>query len=58
MSTTEGSTGPEVWRGINAYGITIRRAIDVGNKRLTIGYFYEGGDLNSLPKVTTIIPKE
>jgi len=53
-----GLAGTEVWRGSNDYGMTIRRAVDVGNKRLTIAYFYERGDLNSIPKVTTIIPKE
>jgi hypothetical protein len=54
----QGLDGEEMWRGTNDYGVTIRRAVDVGGKRLTIAYFYESGDLETIPKVTTIIPKE
>jgi len=48
----------EVKRIRNLYGVTISRSVQVGGKKLLIGYFYEGGVLTSTPKVTTIIPKE
>jgi len=47
----------EVWQA-QKFGVEATIMVDVGNKRLTIAYFYERGDLNSIPKVTTIIPKE
>ena len=52
-----GLTGPKGWRKTNPYGVTINRSVVIGNVRLNIGYFYEGGDLCSIPKITTIIPE-
>lgn len=54
----QGLNTPEVKRQKNPYGLTISRSVQVGGKKLLIGYFYEGGVLTSIPKITTIIPKE
>ena len=54
----DGLNAPEVKRKQNPYGVTISRSVQVGGKKLLIGYFYEGGVLTSTPKITTIIPKE
>ena len=54
----QGLNAPEVNRRENPYGVTISRAVQVGGKKLLIGYFYEGNNLTATPKVTTIIPKE
>lgn len=58
----QGLKGPEVARSTNIYGTTIRRSVIVEGPRgvkgaIEVGYFYEGGNLNTTPKVTTIIPK-
>jgi len=48
----------EIARIENEFGITISRSVYVSGIRLDIGYFYEDGDMEKLPKITTIIPKE
>jgi hypothetical protein len=49
--------GEEVYRGETKYGITIRRTCCRAEIQLQIGYFYREGDLDSIPEITTIIPK-
>ena len=53
-----GLEGNEVGRIANEFGFTISRSVYEGGVRLDIGYFYAGGDMKTLPKITTIIPKE
>lgn len=56
----EGLSTPEVDRKENSYGITITRQVEVIGKEagfIEISYFYSNGNLNSTPKITTIIPK-
>jgi len=53
-----GIEGNEVGRIANEFGITISRSVYESGVRLDIGYFYAGGNMSQLPKITTIIPKE
>lgn len=53
-----GTEGNEVGRIENEFGITVNRSVYEGGVRLDIGYFYADGDMEKLPKITTIIPKE
>ncbi len=53
-----GVEGNEFGKIENEFGITISRSVYEGGVRLDIGYFYEAGDMEALPKITTIIPKE
>lgn len=40
------------------YGTTITKRIQVNEKgALDVGFFYKGGDMSVVPKVSTIIPK-
>ena len=40
------------------YGTTIMRSINVGNNgSIGVGFFYPGGNMSSIPSITTIIPK-
>jgi len=42
----------------NNYGTTVTRSANIGNKgSVNVGFFYKGGNLKSVPSVTTIIPK-
>jgi hypothetical protein len=45
----------------NSYGITFVRQAELisleASRVLEISYFYSNGDLNSTPKITTVIPK-
>jgi hypothetical protein len=47
-----GIEGNEVGRIENEFGITISRSVYEGGVRLDIGYFYAGGDMEKLPKIT------
>jgi RHS repeat-associated protein len=52
------SKGTEISQATNKYGTTITKALDIGNKgRIETSFFYEGGDLSKIPKITTLIPK-
>lgn len=57
----EGLTAAEVKRLENDYGVTISRRVYVesGGVRgdIVISYLYRGGDLTSIPEVTTLIPR-
>lgn len=53
----------ELGRKESAYGVTVRKSIELGKVRLEVGFFYKRGadgtvDLGRRPTVTTIIPKE
>jgi len=42
----------------NSYGTTITKCVNVGNNgNISVGFFYPGGNMNSIPTITTIIPK-
>lgn len=52
------SKGTEVSRATNEFGTTVNKVLDIGKKgRIQTSFFYAGGDLSKIPKVTTIIPK-
>jgi RHS repeat-associated protein len=41
-----------------AYGTTISKSVQIGTKgEINVGFFYEGGNMSSTPRVSTIIPK-
>lgn len=42
---------------VTEYGTTVTKQIQVGDNALNVGFFYEGGNMNSIPRVSTIIPK-
>ncbi|MFM2395031.1 MAG: hypothetical protein RLZZ546_3014, partial [Bacteroidota bacterium] len=40
------------------YGTTITRSVDIGTiGKIEVSFFYSGGNTNSIPSITTIIPK-
>ncbi|HRP03211.1 MAG TPA: RHS repeat-associated core domain-containing protein [Candidatus Kapabacteria bacterium] len=40
------------------YGTTVLKGIEIGNNgKLEVGFFYQGGNMNSTPSISTIIPK-
>jgi RHS repeat-associated protein len=42
----------------NKYGTTVTKQIQIGDKgAVNVGFFYEGGDMNATPKVSTVIPQ-
>jgi len=42
----------------NSYGTTVTRCVNVGNNgSISVGFFYPGSNMSSIPTVTTIIPK-
>lgn len=42
----------------SSYGTTVTRGVTIGDKgALNVGFFYKGGNMNSTPTVSTIIPK-
>ncbi|QEM09104.1 hypothetical protein [Mucilaginibacter rubeus] len=50
--------GTEVSRKTNDFGRTISKVINIGKKgSITTSFFYEGGDLSKILKVTTLMPK-
>jgi hypothetical protein len=55
----EGLSTPEIDRKENSYGIIIVRQTEVisleASGVIEISYFYRNGDLNSTPKITTVI---
>ena len=51
-------SGSVVSTNSTQYGTTIMRSVNVGNKgSIDVGFFYKGGNTNSVPSITTIIPK-
>jgi hypothetical protein len=51
-------SGTVITTKTNQYGTTVMRNINIGNKgSINVGFFYKGGNLNSTPSVSTIIPK-
>lgn len=42
----------------NQFGTTVTRSINIGDKgAVNVGFFYKGGNMNSTPSISTIIPK-
>ena len=40
------------------YGTTVVKSVNIGNKgAIEVGFFYKGGNMNSTPSVSSIIPK-
>ena len=51
-------TGGEVSRRVDQYGTTIIRRVEISGKgAVDVPFLYRGGNLNSIPEVTSIIPK-
>jgi hypothetical protein len=51
-------TGTTVSTKATEYGTTIMKSVNIGDKgSVGVGFFYEGGNMNLLPKITTLIPK-
>ncbi len=57
----QGLNAPQINEITTPHGVTIVRKVEVSSGEIAgaieISYFYQNGDFNSLPKVTTIIPK-
>ncbi|MDY6806312.1 MAG: hypothetical protein SXA11_21250 [Cyanobacteriota bacterium] len=57
----EGLNASQIEEIATPHGVTIVRKVEVNRGEILgaieISYFYQNGDFNSLPKVTTIIPK-
>lgn len=53
----EAAKGPEINRHVGDYGTTITRTVETPNVKYGVKFFYESGNLNFKPKVTTMIPK-
>lgn len=52
------ANGTKVSTTTSQYGTTIVKSINVGSKgKIEVSFFYEGGNLSSVPSVATIIPK-
>ncbi len=50
--------GIEMRNQSNKYGTTITKSIEIGKKgRINVAFFYEGGNLATKPRVTTLIPQ-
>jgi RHS repeat-associated protein len=50
--------GIEMRNQSNKYGTTITKSIEIGQRgRINVAFFYEGGDLATKPRVTTLIPQ-
>ena len=40
------------------YGVTVMKSVNVGNNgNIIVGFLYQGGNMNSVPSIITIIPK-
>ncbi|MCX6317425.1 MAG: hypothetical protein NTW29_09060 [Bacteroidetes bacterium] len=43
---------------VNEHGTTVAKSINIGNRgSISVGFFYKGGNMSSVPSVTSIIPK-
>ncbi|WP_255505944.1 hypothetical protein [Mesonia sp. K4-1] len=50
--------GTVISKKSNQFGTTVMRSVNIGKKgRIDVGFFYEGGNMNLIPKISTIIPK-
>lgn len=51
-------SGPVVSTKISEYGTAVTRSVNIGSKgAINVTFFYKGGNMSSMPSVTTIIPK-
>ncbi|MBD2091819.1 hypothetical protein H6F67_18405 [Microcoleus sp. FACHB-1515] len=56
-----GLDAPQTEQRVDSYGTTISRRIQIRNGAvegdITVRYLYRGGDLSSIPEVTSILPR-
>jgi hypothetical protein len=53
----QAAKGEEVARFVGEKGTTVTRRIDTPTVKYEVKFYYEGGNMNGVPKISTVIPK-